>query len=285
MVKLTLLNSMTSPDFEQSLDIQKAHGIEVLDLKDQIFGKSVLALTNDEARRAAALIADKGLSVFCLSTQLFHERLDKGEEEFVRHGLPGVDRAIALANVLKPEYIRILPAIDGEKRPQDGIDGVRQRFPWLAALYREAIDCISAAGHRAIIENEYPSILASPEDVLAFFDWVDRPDKLLFTWDVQNMWQMGAYPSVEVWHKLKPVTAYFHVKGGQEDHATKQLKWKSSLEDATWPIADITREVLRDGSVPVICLNPSHGKLRDGYDYSRLEIRDLIYMQGIVSAR
>lgn len=284
MVKFTMLNSMASADFAESLDIQQALGIEVLDLKDSIFGKPIADLTVSEARQAAEMIAARGLSVYCLSTQLFHEPADKGKDAFVRNDLKGVDRAIAIADILQPVCIRLLPAIVRPERPGGHVEQVRKHFPWLPGLYREAVDRIAGAGYRAVMENEYGSLLASPEEILEFFELVDRPGKLHLTYDVQNLWQMGTYPSLEAYRTLRPLISYLHVKGGQEDPVSKKLKWKSSLEDATWPIADIVREAIRDGCSPVICLNPSHGELRDGYDYRNLERRDFVYLRGVASS-
>jgi sugar phosphate isomerase/epimerase len=281
MVKFTMLNSMASTDFVQSLDIQKSLGIEVLDLKDHIFGKAITDISISEAWQAAALIESRGLSVYCLSTQLFHDHIDKGEHEFIRDHMSKINHIIEIANILKPEYIRILPAIMRQEQPGNPIDRMQKQFPWLIQQYQAAIDQISASGHRVVIENEYSSIMVSPKEILAFFELINRPGKLHFTYDVQNLWQMGTYPSLEAYRMLKPITVYFHVKGGQEDPITKQLKWKSSLEDATWPIVEITKEVIKDGISPVICLNPSHGEIRDDYDYRNLDRKDLDFMKGI----
>jgi hypothetical protein len=57
------------------------------------------------------------------------------------------------------------------------------------------------------------------------------------------------------------------------------LKWRSSLADASWPVAEITRRVAEDGVSPVICLNPSHGASKPGYDYADIVARDIAYLR------
>jgi hypothetical protein len=74
---------------------------------------------------------------------------------------------------------------------------------------------------------------------------------------------------------------YYHVKGGQQQEGI-ELCWKTSLEDASWPVKEITNLVVKDRISPVICINPSHGKLKDGYNYANLHKRDLDYIRKIV---
>ncbi len=174
-----MLNSMADPVFETALDRHLSWGLHHLDLKDSIYGKSIIDLTNTEASRASDTIQERGLSVYCLSTSLFHDDVEIGQE----------------------------------------------------------------------------------------------------TWDVQNQWQMGTYPSLKVYEELKPLIAYYHLKGGRSDGGSTSLRWKSSLEDASWPIRAITAQVIADGVSPVICLNPSHGTAEKGYDSSNAVELDLAFMQ------
>ena len=94
---ITLLNSMADRDFATALDRHVEWGLRHLDLKDAIFGKSVVDISDPEAHRAAGLITERGLSVYCLSTNLFHEDVECGEEEFRRDHFARVDRAIEIA--------------------------------------------------------------------------------------------------------------------------------------------------------------------------------------------
>jgi len=64
---VTILNSMAGADFEKELDQHVAWNIELLDLKDAIFGKGIAELTLEEAERAAKLIQARSLSVYCFN--------------------------------------------------------------------------------------------------------------------------------------------------------------------------------------------------------------------------
>ena len=54
--EITILNSMAGNVFEVALDQHVSWDIKCLDLKDNIFGKSIIELTEEEARHAAELI-------------------------------------------------------------------------------------------------------------------------------------------------------------------------------------------------------------------------------------
>ncbi len=280
-VSITMLNTMADRDFPTALDRHVQWGLHYLDLKDAIFGRGIVELTDSEAHRAASLIRERGLSVYCLSTTLFHDDVESGEEEFRRNNLEPLDRAIAFARVLQPDLIRLLSARTTKRdNLANSTEYLRTEHPWLIELYREAIEKITAAGFRATIENEcHANIFSNPNEILDFFGSLNCGDAASLTWDVQNLWQMGTFPSLDVYQQLKPLITYYHLKGGQSEEGSTTLRWKSCLEDASWPVWEITERVITDGVSPVICLNPSHGAAKKGYD-GRSEVeRDLAFVR------
>jgi sugar phosphate isomerase/epimerase len=283
MTKLTILNSMASPDFIQSLETQAAWGIEVLDLKDRIWGKSLLELSEEEAERAACAIEERGLSVHCMSTDLFHDDLERGEGHFRDTHYSRIERTLETARILRPTVIRLLsPRMERAGSESDSVGRILGKFPWLVPMMQEAVDRMNAEGFQVTIENECErNIFSSPQEIIDFFTVLDRQKVVYFTYDAQNLWQMGTFPSLEVYRSLKPLIGYFHLKGGVAGEDGRLL-WKSTLEQATWPVAEMTREVVRDGISTVICLNPSHGRKREGYEYDRIVKRDLDYIRTIV---
>tara|TARA_B100000686_G_C16536581_1_gene835129 strand:- start:372 stop:908 length:537 start_codon:yes stop_codon:yes gene_type:complete len=138
--------------------------------------------------------------------------------------------------------------------------------PWVFGVYREAVDKIYSAGFHTVIENEVHNCLfAKTDEITRFFNLLDCGDALSLTWDVQNLWQMGTFPSLDVYRELRPYLGMIHVKGGRTDVPGGALKWRSGLEEASWPVIDIVKEVVADGKSPVICLNPSHGESSPDY--------------------
>ena len=280
-VSLTMLNSMADRDFETALDRHLEWGLHHLDLKDSIFGKGVADLNAAEAQRAAELIAARGLTVHCMSTQLFHGDVEVGETAFRAAHLRPLQRAIEVAAVLRPRLFRLLSARTKRRAEvADGVGYLRRDHPWVIACYREAVQRLAAAGLQVTIENEcHANLFATPDEVLGFFAELDCGAAVNLTWDVQNMWQMGTFPSLQVYRRLRPLLAYYHLKGGQSAAGSNVLRWRSGLEDASWPVAEITRQVAADGVSPVICLNGSHGERKPGYPYHDVLARDLAFVR------
>lgn len=271
-VKTTMLNSMADPDFARALEIHRAWGLSLLDVKDGIFGKGALDLTADEALAAGAAVREKELSVYCISSVLFHAEIEEGEEFFRRNHLAKIPHALKIAAALTPRVFRLLAAKTRERKTTvNAVEYIAARHPWVFDVYREAIDMFAAAGFRVTIENEVGTcIFSTAEEIDAFFTRLDRADKVDFTWDAANLWQMGTFPDIETYHRLRHLIGYYHVKGGRSEDGGNTLRYCSSLADAGWPVKDVTSRVIEDGIVEAICLNPSHGKRPDGepYDYS-----------------
>ncbi len=283
MVQVTILNSMAGREFEQALDQHVSWGVQILDLKDAIFGKNIVQLTEDQAAEAAILIRERGLSVYCFSTGLFHGDIEVGEKRFREDHLDKVDHVIELAGILQPDMIRLLSARTSKRAEiEDSVEYIRTQHPWLIPLYAEAIHRLYESGFDVTIENEVREcIFSNPEEIINFFEELDCGEEICLTWDVQNLWQMGTYPTMEVYDKLKDLIGYYHLKGGQSADAAhgSPLRWRSSLEDASWPVVEITRQAVMDGVCEVICLNPSHGEQKEGYDYSDIVKRDLDFIR------
>lgn len=284
MVELTILNSMAGQDFAAALDRHLAWDLRVLDLKDAIFGNAIADLSDGEAQRAASLIQERGLSVYCFSTMFFFADAARGEAWFRRQYVDRIERLLDVASILQPQLIRLLGAeIANRAEVDDSIAYLDRHHPWLLPLYQEAIDKIAGAGYEVAIENETGRcIFASPQEVVAFFKRLPRPEKVRFTWDVQNLWSLGVFPSIAVYEQLKPWIGFYHVKGGQHEEGSRALKWRSSLADASWPVVEITQQFVSDNVSPVICLNPSHGLVKPGYDYTDIVKRDIDFLRANV---
>lgn len=266
-VQLTVLNSMAGRDVEACLDQHVAWGLRVLDLKDHLFGKAVTQLRDAEATQVAELANERNLSIHTLSTGLFHSDVEVGESAFRDKWMPVVDDAIRVAKILKPRQIRLLMAMTSERaHVLDSTAYLLAKHPYVFEVYREAIDRILDAGFGVVIENEVRDCLFSkPQEILSFFDVLDRSDVVSLIWDVQNFWQMGTFPSLAVYEMLHPVIGMIHVKGGRAETPGGPLVWKANLKEASWPVVPILRQAIQDRVSSVICLNPSHGQKPNGY--------------------
>ena len=169
--------------------------------------------------------------------------------------------------------IRPLPRRSGQHA------GGLARHPWLPDAYNRIISRINAAGFGAVIENEvHDCIITSPDDVLTLFGALEPELNVQFTWDVQNMWQMGTPPTVGVLRALLPWLGMLHLKGGRAG-ADGTLQYASGLADATWPVMEIVQTALNESDIDVICLNPSHGSSDPGYDTFSIACDDARFLR------
>ncbi|WP_394216448.1 sugar phosphate isomerase/epimerase family protein [Brachybacterium vulturis] len=282
--ELTMLNSMADADLEVALAKHKEWGIRHLDIRDGIAGKWVKDITVGEAREAKRAIDDAGMDVFCLSTSIFYGDVTDGEASFHENQVGALDHILEIAEVLQPKLVRIIAAqLPGRAPDESAVEILQRDYPWLIDQYREVVDKIAAAGFTATIENEAnKSFLSRTQDFVDFHEWLDRPEVSL-TWDINNQWATGVFPTQEDYEQLKPLIRYYHLKGGQHADADKNLKWNSSLEDSTYDVVGITTRVVQDGVSPIICLNPSqHGENKPGYDYTNLVKRDIDFLRANV---
>jgi hypothetical protein len=277
-----MLSSMASADFDTALARHREWGLTDLDLRDGIFGKWLADVTAEEAEAAAGRIAAAGLTVHCLSTTVFDGDVGVGEEQFTATHLPTLDHVLELAPILRPRMVRLIAAKLPERAAgEDAITALERGYPWVLDLYRDAIDRISAAGFPTTIENEFGTcFLSTPDEFQRFFALLDRPGAVHLTWDVQNQWATGVFPTVAVYEQLRDLIGYYHVKGGRRADGSDRLGFNVALDEAEWPVVDITRRVIEDGVSPVICLNtPAHGARIDGYDYQSVTQRDLAFLR------
>lgn len=266
--RLTMLTEMMGPDVERAVDALARLGIRHLDLKGGLYGRSIADVGPAERERLATLLERHGVSVWCFSSVLGDVDVAAVPERDFRLRMErGVASLLETARAIPPRMIRLLSCRFPERTAYANSNGwLRKYAPWVYAAYADAADAIAAEGIAVTVENELHGIFSQPDEVLEFFARVDRPGKMHFTWDIQNLWQSGCFPTLEVYHALRPVLNYVHLKGGQsapDDPLT--MRHRSTLADASWPVRAIVGAILADGVSPVLCLNCSHGS--PGEDY------------------
>jgi hypothetical protein len=226
----------------------------------------------------------RDLSVFCLSTSVFFGALDDGREAFAAEHGARLEQVLPFIDVFRPKLVRLI-APQLKSRPDDdtAVDRLIADHGWVFDLFRDAVKRIEAAGAHATIENEaWKCVLSRPREFTQFFSQLDMGSSVNLTWDVQNQWATGVFPDIAMLDAVEPLVAYYHVKGGRHVDSSRKLRWNVALEDATWPVAEITREVAKRKLSPVICLNPAqHGEDKPDYDYAGIVARDIAFMRTI----
>jgi hypothetical protein len=278
-VTLTVLSDMAGQEIHAQLEQAAQWKLKTLDLKT-IFNKNIADLTEAEASELAIAMKATAIGVQAFSTHLFKIKIEDGEAAFAAQ-LDLLDRVLILARRLQPKMIRLIAA-ETNRRAEitDSSSYILHEHPWLMSFYAEAVNRIHLAGFTTVIENETgQSIFNTPHEICGFFTALGLRNKVSFTWDVQNLWQLGTFPTLAVYQQLRPFIGYLHLKGGRSGPDGQTLKYRSSLESASWPVIEITRAVIADGISPVICLNPSHGAENPDFPMHDVFSRDLAFLR------
>ena len=283
-MELTMLNNMAGTDLPVALDRYVSLGLRLVDLKDGIWARKVEELDEEQSARVAALVGERGLAVHCLSTALGWTDVNIGEKSWRANQEQLLARVLRVAAIVRPRYLRVLAVRVGtaEHPVRWSYQETVAAHPWLPVAFADIVRRINAAGYAACIENEARHCaLATSEDVAAFFGMLlplVGGGSCDYVWDVQNMWQMGTFPTLPMLEKLQPYLRLLHLKGGRAD-ALGNLSEASSLRAASWPVSRIIAEVHRAGNVDVICLNPSHGKRPADYGIWNVVQDDIAFLR------
>ena len=277
-----MLGTMAGPDFPGALRKQAALGLKLLDLKDGLWGQRIEEIDEATALRASGLIKAEGLAVDCLSSSIGCISFKEGMTEAAFRAAcdPLVANLVRTARMLRPRMVRLLlPAHLPRAAGESAFAAMRRTAPWVVTVYRGWIERIAATGAVPVLENEaHGCLFATPADIAAFFAALDHK-AARYIWDVQNIWQMGLFPSLDAYAQLKPYIASLHLKGGRADIPGGPLVTAAALEEASWPVLEVVRTVLADAVVSVICLNPSHGAKPPGWDIWETGVRDLAFLR------
>ncbi|MBC8008472.1 MAG: TIM barrel protein [Burkholderiales bacterium] len=281
-VEVTFLNGIAGADFPAGLRKQAALGLTLLDIKDSLWGQRIEEIDEPTATRVAALVASENLRVDCLSTSIGCVSFRDGMTEAAFRATydPLLANTLRTTGILRPRMVRLLlPAHLPRAAGESAFAAMHRTAPWVVDVYREWITRLAEIGVVPVLENEaHGCLFATPADIAAFFHALDHP-AARYIWDVQNLWQMGVFPSLDAYAQLKPFIASLHLKGGRADTPGGPLIHAAALEDASWPVREIVHAVLADARVPVLCLNPSHGAKPADWDIWATAVRDLAYLR------
>jgi sugar phosphate isomerase/epimerase len=270
-VELTVLSRMAGRDFDDAVKQIREWHLNWIDLAGKIYGEPADTLNQHTAERAVATLQAAGLRAYCLSSNIFDDTVEIGKDAFREKHLSTLAKTLAGAQIIRPRRVRLIAGkFSAVSHGGGNVALLKRDYPWVAEVYREAIDRILDAGFLPTIENEADNcFLATPQEFIEFFDWLGSPVQRIATWDIQNAWNMGSFPTIEGYKAIRDIVGYVHTKGGQAEPGSSDLKWNVGLEDASWPVAQIIQAVVDDAITPVICLNPSHGAMKPGYNYGQ----------------
>lgn len=200
MVKISAFADEISDDLSTQIENLKMNGVGYIELRG-VWGKNVLALTEDEIRLIKKQAADHGIGFSSIGSPLGKFPLD-GDFNLQ---IEDLKKAIDYAHILEAPYIRIFSFW-----MPHGTDPARHRsqvMDWLGRMIAVAEGTGIVLAH----ENEKDIYGDTGDRCLDIFNNLQSP---AFTgiFDFANFVQCNQRPYIDCWLKLKPFITYFHIK-------------------------------------------------------------------------
>lgn len=200
MPKISAFADEISDDLTTQLDVLQAARVGYIELRG-VWGKNVMALTDDEVREVRARAAERGIGFSAVGSPLGKYPIDADLQPQV----DGVRRALEIAQLLGAPYIRMFsfwmpPGEDPAAYRQQVIDH-------LGAMLRAAEGSRVTLAH----ENEKGIYGDTGARCLDLYEALSGAG-LAAAFDFANFVQCDQRPYADCWPQLRPYVRYFHIK-------------------------------------------------------------------------
>lgn len=232
-----------SPDLEAALAAMKAIGMTNAELR-VVDGKNIIALTDDEVRRAASLVRAAGMKIISLSSPVLKCVLPGGPDvdtRFQQDVFNAVynyddqdrlfDRAVAIAKLSGARIIRVF-SYWRTVEPERTWDAVAKHLLKLAGV-------AAKEGLTVGLENEHACNVATSAEAARMLAMADHPN-IKLVWDPANALCAGEeHPYPDGYRRL-PLSRIGHVHAKDchmEGHkpiwgplGTRHVDWKGQIQ-------------------------------------------------------
>ena len=212
MMFLSIFSDELGLDVAESLPIIRSWGVDHVDFRAKIFGKSIEMLDDDELRRLRKLLDDHDMTVGCLQSSLCKDHLPDAAHR--KQDITRLDGIIRAADALDCRLVRSFHYWQNFKDPNCKDGDLAKRGP----AFHRVMEMLNPITDRAQAEGlvlAFENCDVHPDDVFAILDALAVPDWGL-AWDVNNSWYCDERRSDEnafVDRMLKRSVAV-HVKAG-----------------------------------------------------------------------
>ena len=200
MPKISAFADEISDDLDVQIENLAANGVGYIELRG-VWGKNVMALSEQEIREVKRRAADRGIGFSAIGSPLGKFPLDGDFQQ----QLDGVRKAIDYAQILEARYIRMFSFFIPEG--QDAANYRGQVIDWLGQMITAAEKSTVILAH----ENEKGIYGDTGDRCLDLYTTLQSPS---FTgiFDFANFVQCNQHPYADCWRKLRPYITYFHIK-------------------------------------------------------------------------
>ncbi len=190
-----------SPELDVQLRVLESLGIRYLELRG-VWGKGVLALSDDETRTIKTELDARGMGVSAIGSPIGKIRID---DPFPPH-LDDFRRALELAEFFESKYIRLFSFFVPEGEADKYRSAVMDRMAELLEV---------AKGHPVTLlhENERHIYGDVPSRCRDLHETLNSP-QLRMTFDPANFVMLGVRPFTDAYPLVESYIDYLHIKDG-----------------------------------------------------------------------
>ena len=266
MIKTSIFNDEVSHNFIEALDLMSSWGQETIDLREHIFGETVIDDMSDAQRDELLNILSRyRFEIGCIGTRKLIADPDAEKNSMITL----LKRLIITAKAVRTNYIRICTFAP---RPED--EELRQKMLISAVpLMRELAEISAAEGITLLLENKPSSITNRGSEMADFLSKVNHP-AVKAQWDAVNSWIGGYYNFEQDYNNCKDFIGSVHLKGAMGNKANRTLYDRGGVmgRDEV-PHNEIVERLVKDGFKGNITLDLSVSSVnREEFSMTNAEI-------------
>lgn len=266
MIRTSIFNDEVSHNFIEALDLMDSWGQDIFDLREYIFGETVIDNISDAQREDILQILSRyRFDIGCIGTRKLIANPDADKAEIINL----LTRLIKTAKAVKTQYIRIC---NFAPRPKE--ESLRQQMIALAIpLMKELADITAAEGITLLLENKPTSITNRGSEMADFLGRVNHPN-VKAQWDVVNSWIGGYYNIESDYLDCKDFLGSVHFKGAMGKSGAFEIYDRGGVmgQDEV-PHQAVVERLVRDGFKNNITLDLAIGSINnEEFDMTRAEI-------------
>ncbi|HRW05251.1 MAG TPA: sugar phosphate isomerase/epimerase family protein [Caldilineaceae bacterium] len=195
----------------EQLDILRDLKIRYLELRG-VWGKNVLQLSDDEARRVRELCDRYGIGVSAIGSPIGKSPI----QQPIATEVANLERIIAIGKIVGTSKIRVFSFY-----PPEGETNLDQQVPVAIERLRTLAAVAGAAGATLLLENEKGIVGDTVARCQALLQGINHP-AIVFAWDPANFVQVGeAQVTTDGWPKLHNYIGYIHIKDALLDGSVR----------------------------------------------------------------
>lgn len=195
----------------EQLDVLRELKIQFLELRG-VWGKNVLHLSDDEAKRVRELCDRYGIGISGIGSPIGKSPI----QDPIATEVANLERIIAIGNIVGTHKIRVFSFY-----PPEGATDIDQYVPVAAERLHTLAEVAAADGATLLLENEKGIVGDTVDRCHALLAGINHP-AVVFAWDPANFVQVGeARVTEDGWPKLSSYTGYIHIKDAVMDGSVR----------------------------------------------------------------